>query len=194
MRPLVLHDLVAEILLWGSVALWVINEHRLRVRSSSQGSEPQEWTFFLIVLFLIGSIVGAALVASDRVAPLPGPAWWPVAAGVILLWLGIALRLWAISTLGRFFKMTIAIQEGHRVISDGPYHWLRHPCYTGTLLIAIGVGLAEGDWFSVAIMWIALTIALLTRIRAEERTLRAQLGDEYAAYAQRTARLVPGLF
>jgi protein-S-isoprenylcysteine O-methyltransferase Ste14 len=194
MRPLVLHDPVAEILLWGSLALWVINEHRLRVRSSSQGNEPREWTFFLIVLFLVGSIVGAALVASDRVAPLPGPAWWPVAAGLVLLWLGIALRLWAISTLGRFFKMTIAIQEGHRVIVDGPYRWLRHPCYTGTLLIAIGVGLAEGDWFSVAIMWVALTIALLTRIRAEERTLRAELGDEYAAYAQRTARLVPGLF
>jgi protein-S-isoprenylcysteine O-methyltransferase Ste14 len=194
MRPLVLHDPLAEILLWGSLALWVINEHRLRVRSSSQGSEPREWTFFLIVLFLVGSIVGAALVASDRVAPLPGPAWWPVAAGLVLLWLGMALRLWAISTLGRFFKMTIAIQEGHRVVSDGPYHWLRHPCYTGTLLIAVGVGLAEGDWISLAIMWIALTIALLTRIRAEERTLRAELGDEYAAYAQRTARLVPGLF
>ncbi len=194
MRPLVLHETVPELLLWGSFLLWLVIESVVKRRSRAESVEGKEWTLSLIMVMLLVSLVAATAAASRHLAPIPGPAWWPVAAGVTLLWLGVALRLWAIFTLGRFFKLTVVIQENHRVIDRGPYRWLRHPSYSGGLLAAAGIGLAEGDWVSVAIMVVGLSIAYLIRIPVEERALLADLGDEYAAYAKRTARLVPGLF
>ncbi len=194
MRPLVLHETLPEILLWGTFVLWLALESVLRRRSRTDSVESKEWTVSLIMVLLFVSLVAATVAASKHVAPLPGPAWWPVAAGVVLLWLGIGFRLWAIRTLGRFFKLTVVIQENHRVVESGPYRWLRHPSYTGGLVAATAIGLAEGDWVAIAIMAIGLSIAYLVRIPVEERALLAELGDEYAAYAKRTARLVPGLF
>lgn len=194
MRPAVLHDTAAAIMLWGSIGLWFVIESALRERTRAQGREARDWTMLAILLPFPVWVAGGALAASAHLAPIPGPAWWPVVTGVTLLWLGIALRVWSVLTLGRFFKMTVVVQDDHRVVERGPYRLLRHPSYTGALMIATGIGLAEGDWVSVAIMVIGVLVPLLIRIRVEERTLLAELGEDYADYAQRTARLVPGVF
>ncbi len=194
MTPLVLHDTAAEIMLWGSVALWFVIECVLRQRAGAEGRDARDWTALLLFLLLPVCVAAGAWAASNHLAPLPGSAWWPVVAGVTLLWLGVALRVWAILTLGRFFQMTVAIQEEHRVIVHGPYRLLRHPSYAGSLTIAAGIGLAQGDWVSIAIVLLGLAVPLLIRIQVEERVLLAELGDDYAAYARRTARLIPGLF
>jgi protein-S-isoprenylcysteine O-methyltransferase Ste14 len=195
MRPLVLHNGIAAALLWGSFLVWfVVVEGLIRKRSHSSGVESRDWTLSLIVVVSLASIAVATVVAGAHVAPLPGPAWWVLAGGLALLWLGVAFRVWAIFTLGRFFKLTVVTQESHHVVDRGPYRWLRHPSYTGALIAGVGIGLAEGDWLSIAIVAIGMSIAYAIRIRIEERTLLAELGDDYAAYVARTARLVPGLF
>jgi protein-S-isoprenylcysteine O-methyltransferase Ste14 len=194
MRPLALHNGLAEALLWGSFLLWFTIESVIRRRSRKDSVESREWTLSLMMMLFLISFAGAALVASTNVAPLPGSAWWVVAAGVTLLWLGVAFRLWAIFTLGRFFKLTVVIQEDHRVIDRGPYRWLRHPSYTGALVAGAGIGLALGDWLSIAVVLAGMSLAYLIRIPIEERALLEEFGDDYAAYAARTARLVPGLF
>ncbi|MGA7704033.1 MAG: isoprenylcysteine carboxylmethyltransferase family protein [Solirubrobacteraceae bacterium] len=194
MRPLVLHNGVAEALLWGSFLLWFVIESVIRRRSRGDSVESEDWTYSLMGILLIAGIAGATVVASTNVAPLPGSAEWVVAAGVILLWLGVAFRLWAIFTLGRFFKLTVTIQEGHRVVDRGPYRWLRHPSYTGALLAGAGIGLALDDWLSIVVLLGAMAIAYLIRIPVEERALLEEFGEDYADYAARTSRLVPGLF
>lgn len=194
MRPLVLHNGVAEALLWGSFLLWFVVESVIRRRSRRDSVESEDWTYSVMGMLLIAGFTGATVVASTNVAPLPGSAWWVVAAGVALLWLGVAFRLWAIFTLGRFFKLTVTIQEGHRVIDRGPYRLLRHPSYTGALVAGAGIGLALGDWLSIVVVLGAMAIAYLIRIPVEERALLEEFGEDYAAYAARTARLVPGLF
>jgi protein-S-isoprenylcysteine O-methyltransferase Ste14 len=194
MQPLVFHEPTAEILFWSSMALWGAMECWVIVRTDSYASTTRDWTASLIVLVLPVSVVGSILVAGHRLAPLPGPVWWPVTAGLALAWAGIAFRLWAISTLGGFFKTAVVIQENHRVVERGPYRWLRHPSYTGLLAVTVGLGLAEGDWIGLTIMLAGPLAAFLVRIRVEERALLRALGREYADYAQRTARLVPGVF
>lgn len=56
-----------------------------------------------------------------------GGGWAPVAAGLVALTAGIALRTWPILTLGHQFKFAVVIQEGHRVVAWGPYRLFRHP-------------------------------------------------------------------
>jgi protein-S-isoprenylcysteine O-methyltransferase len=102
--------------------------------------------------------------------------------------------MWAILVLGRYFKVMVSIQDGHQVVDRGPYRRVRHPSYTGCILVMAGLGLAEGDWISLAIMLFGGLLAFGVRIRVEEHVLRQALGEEYAAYMRRTARLVPGVF
>ena len=106
----------------------------------------------------------------------------------------MAFRAWAVFTLGHFFKLMVVIQEDHRVIDRGPYRWLRHPGYLAIIVGSIGFGLGWGDWSSVAIMFVGSFVAFAIRIQIEERALRDGLGEEYAAYASRTAKLIPGVF
>jgi protein-S-isoprenylcysteine O-methyltransferase Ste14 len=139
------------------------------------------------------SEVVAAIVVIHNVAPLPGSARWPLAAGITLIWLGMVLRVWAMLTL-RSASKTKGTKPEFRVVDYGPYRWLRHPSYLGAIVGFIGIGFAGGEWTSVAIMIIGSVTAFLVRIRVEERALLQTLGDEYKAYACRTARLVPRVF
>lgn len=194
MRPLVFHDSTAELAFWGSFALWVAIEFAVVVRTDSHGRTSREWTLPLLMATILASVVVAGELAERRVAPLLDSGWWPVAVGLGVLWAGVVVRMWAVLTLGPFFKVAVVLQDDHRVIDRGPYRWLRHPSYTGTLMSVVGVGLAFEDWAAIGVLLVCPLIAFLIRIRVEERAMLEELGEEYAAYARRTARLVPGLF
>jgi protein-S-isoprenylcysteine O-methyltransferase Ste14 len=77
------------------------------------------------------------------------------------------------------------------VITSGPYRWLRHPSYTGILLIAIGAGAAWGNWLGLGVLTLMTLVALVYRIRVEERALLEELGDSYRTYADLHRRLIP---
>jgi protein-S-isoprenylcysteine O-methyltransferase Ste14 len=87
----------------------------------------------------------------------------------------------------------VQTERGHRVVSSGPYAWVRHPMYSGTILFLVGASLLLGSWWGVAI---SPLFAVLFAVRAgiEERALIAGLPD-YADYAARVRyRLAPGLW
>jgi protein-S-isoprenylcysteine O-methyltransferase Ste14 len=144
---------------------------------------------------VLGPAVGITLaVRAAQDVPsfaLPGPAWWPFVVGLALLWGGLALRWWAVLELGRFFQVTVVVQDDHRVVETGPYRVLRHPSYTGLLLIFVGVGFTLGNWLSVAACLVFPFLGVLRRIRVEEAVLTRELGEPYRAYSARTRRLVP---
>ena len=122
-----------------------------------------------------------------------GGTWAPVALGLSIVAAGAA-RIWAVVTLGRFFKITVTIQPDHQVVETGPYRRLRHPSYTGLLLILAGVGVAFGNWLSLLALVALPLVGILIRIRVEEAALLAALGDSYASYSARTDRLIPGVW
>jgi protein-S-isoprenylcysteine O-methyltransferase Ste14 len=126
--------------------------------------------------------------------PWPGGLVWPVVAGIVLIAAGIGLRAWAIAILGRFFQYRIKIQPGHRVVTAGPYRYVRHPSSGGIALVLVGIALACDDvWSLVAVAGFG-GAGLAARIRAEERQLTLALGAEYEDFAAGRKRLVPGVW
>jgi protein-S-isoprenylcysteine O-methyltransferase Ste14 len=113
--------------------------------------------------------------------------------GALLFIVGGALRLWPVFVLGRRFSGLVAIQPGHRLVTDGIYQHLRNPSYLGLVVNAVGWALAFRS--VVGLMLAALTlIPLIARIHSEEALLRAQFGAEYEAYCARSWRLLPGVY
>jgi protein-S-isoprenylcysteine O-methyltransferase Ste14 len=105
---------------------------------------------------------------------------------------GSLLRNWALLSLGKFFSRVVEIESEHRIITSGPYRWLRHPAYTGMLLINVGVLMAIGTWLGSLIALILILAATLYRIRVEENLLIETFKDEYRRYMAHTWLLFPG--
>jgi len=166
---------------------------RLRTWSAAAGGRLREWTFFLVVLAIAGSVIGATWLVRLTQFAIGGGRLITI-AGEVLAVAGITLRFWAILALDEFFTFVVGIAADHRVVQHGPYRLLRHPGYAGALLALLGVGLVLANWLSVLLLVVVPVLALGIRIVVEEATLAAALGAEYRAYAARTARLIPGVW
>ncbi len=142
----------------------------------------------LILISIIISLTVAFSFASAGIAMLPSWAFYP---GIILMLAGIVFRQWSIFVLGRFFSPAVRIQREHTVVDTGPYRYVRHPSYTGALMIFIGLGLALQSWGAVVVLMLLFAIAYGYRMYIEEQILISQLGDAYVEYKQRTKRLIP---
>jgi protein-S-isoprenylcysteine O-methyltransferase len=110
--------------------------------------------------------------------------------GLAVAGLGVALRQWAITTLGPFFVGHVLVQPGQTVVGSGPYRWLRHPSYTGQWLEMIGIGLATGNVLSMATCTLLPLVGITARIEGEERELTTALSG-YGDYIRGRSRLVP---
>lgn len=111
--------------------------------------------------------------------------------GAMLMLLGTAVRIWAIRTLGRFFSVSVELQKKHRLVTQGPYRWVRHPSYTGAVLFLLGVPALLAVPVSLGGCALLLFAAYAYRIQVEERMLGTHFGHEYDAYQSATKRLVP---
>jgi protein-S-isoprenylcysteine O-methyltransferase len=114
--------------------------------------------------------------------------------GICVFVIGLVLRLYSIIYLGRFFTINVAIAKDHRLIDSGPYRFIRHPSYTGGLMIFLGLGLSMGNWVSVAIIIVPILAVFLWRMGIEEAALLEALGEPYRSYMKRTKRLVPMVY
>jgi protein-S-isoprenylcysteine O-methyltransferase Ste14 len=113
--------------------------------------------------------------------------------GLALLTLGGILRIAAVFTLGRRFTGLVAIQEGHRLQTDGLYRHVRHPSYAGMLLYVAGYVLVFRCWLGLLLVAGMLAV-LLARMNSEEALLESEFGEEYASYRRHTWRLVPWVY
>ena len=180
-----------------SIYCWFAWEGGLLVRDLVRRKArlgPGRGTRVIVSLTLAGSIL-IGILLRGWVPALDTPALDAfAAAGVVVIWVGLALRVWAVLTLGRSFSTFIQVDADQAVVTRGPYRWVRHPSSTGLLLIALGFGLGVGNWLSLAICALIPLVGLLPRIAVEEAELVRVLGDQYRSYQKTTRRLVPGLW
>jgi protein-S-isoprenylcysteine O-methyltransferase Ste14 len=136
------------------------------------------------------SALSSAILDWIRLAALPGLpaiAWLGVFLGVC----GLALRLWAVLTLRERYTRTLLIQDQHTIELSGPYRWVRHPGYLGSLLCLNGVALASGNLIALLASFLATYTAYRYRIKVEDEMLVAALGASYTAYRRQVRALVP---
>ena len=92
-----------------------------------------------------------------------------------------------------FSSATVEIADDQKVVSTGPYAWVRHPMYAGAVLMLLGMPVALGSWWGVAVL-LAMLPAFVWRMFDEEKLLTENLPG-YAEYRQRVRfRLIPGVW
>jgi protein-S-isoprenylcysteine O-methyltransferase len=173
---------------WFLMEMWVISRDRRRFsgRTADRGSF---FGFFICIpLALIIAFNAATHRPEWRITPLQPALSW---AGIGLMWAGMAFRLWAVLTLGAFFRTSVVVQEGHQLVTAGPYRWLRHPAYTGVIVTMVGLGLALGNWVSLLAMAALPTLAIAWRVHVEERALAEQFGDAYRDFCKSRSAVIP---
>lgn len=118
---------------------------------------------------------------------LPATAW----VGVALAICGLALRLWAVLTLRERYTRTLLVNDGQAVERGGPYRWVRHPGYLGSLMCLDGIALASGNAVTLLASLVATGAAYAYRVRVEDAMLVAALGTSYARYREQVPALLP---
>ena len=180
----------AVVLVWFvSLLVEVLIIRRSGTRSAEVRADRGSGPLILLSVFVAIAIANAF--AASGVGLLPKPFFF---AGLALILTGAAFRLWAVSTLRSFFSYTVQIKEEHHVVESGPYRFVRHPAYAGSLLTILGVGFALQSWAAVLVIGGIFVAAFGYRIRVEERALIGALGEEYARYSKRVKRLIPCVF
>jgi protein-S-isoprenylcysteine O-methyltransferase Ste14 len=129
-------------------------------------------------------------IASGSQAAQWGLAGLTVAIAVASVWLVNA----AARRLGKQWALAARLVEGHTLIQDGPYGFVRNPIYTGMFGMLLATGLAAAQWIPLLVAVVLFIAGTYIRIRSEERLLRGAFGAEFEAYARKVPALIPGIY
>ena len=108
--------------------------------------------------------------------------------------MGVIFRFIAIKQLGRFFTVNVTIRNDHQLIQSGLYKYLRHPSYCGSLISFLGFGISLNNWLSIIFIIIPYSLAVMYRIKVEEKVLTEQFGKQYLDYKKHTKRIIPFIY
>jgi protein-S-isoprenylcysteine O-methyltransferase Ste14 len=174
-------------------SIWILTFIIERVVISSSGQsatkiKSDKGSYLLIFASIFLSITIAFTFAYAGIMILP---LWVFYVGIGMMVIGLLVREWAVVTLRKFFSFTVRVREDHSIVQTGPYRLVRHPAYSGTMLIVIGVACALRSLAGIVILIIFFTLAFTYRITVEEKLLTQQLGQSYMEYMKRTKRLIP---
>ena len=108
--------------------------------------------------------------------------------------LGLAIRTWAVLTLGRFFTMHMAVQNDQSLVRGGPYRFVRHPSYLGAFIMYAAAAAFLHAWIAGTAVAVLLPLAFARRMRYEEEMLLQKFGREYESYRAEVRKIIPGIW
>lgn len=183
---------------WIGATAYIVLRRRPKLLAERLGPRQGEKRWDTAIVGLIGlvTLVRYILAGLDQRHGWPGG--FPVGAQLAALALCVlgndVLFIWAAAANAYFSRITrIQTERGHAVVSSGPYRWVRHPAYTGSILYEIAVSVLLASWPALIASGVS-TALLILRTVLEDRTLQAELAG-YADYARRVRyRLLPGIW
>jgi protein-S-isoprenylcysteine O-methyltransferase Ste14 len=192
MKPLA-YSLPYAWFFWAALLLAYVPEFLLVARSRPAKDVDRGSTAVIMMAGWIGMLAAFAVAGTQAFAITSGRRAWFV-AGLVILLCGSLLRRHCWRMLGKHFTGDVKASTDQPVVDRGAYRWVRHPSYTGGILMYLGTGLALTNWMSALIITAAGGLAYLYRVRVEEHALQANLGIRYQEYMARTKRFVPFVF
>ncbi len=159
--------------------------------ASASGSKDSGSLRFIVLGMWLGLLISfpIAFVKALRFAPaLNLPAFF---IGTALLIAGSLFRRHCWRILGDNFTGDVRAREDQPVIDRGAYRWVRHPSYTGGILMFAGIGVALSNWASLAILIIVSVAVYSYRIAVEEKALLGAIGEPYAVFMRTRKRFIP---
>lgn len=178
--------------------VWVLGARGTKIPRNPL-RQGRQWAFVVLLA------IGGGLIVS-RLAGLTGGGGstsfvarlWPFSVGLaaaagILSYLGLAIAIWARVTLGRNWSAIPELKQGHELVIRGPYAVVRHPIYTGLLLMFAAVAVL---WATPAGLFLLLmvVVGIQLKLSREESLLAGEFPDQWSAYRARTRRVLPLLW
>jgi len=164
-------------------------------RAQRSGNSADSKSLQVIMLGMQVAYLGAfplAWVPGFRLAPAHQVAvFW---CGMALLASGSLLRRHCWRMLGASFTGDVRARPDQQVVTRGAYAILRHPSYTGGILMNTGMGVALGSWASALLLAVTSFAVYGYRIAVEERALLAAIGEPYREFMSTRKRLIPFLY
>jgi len=171
------------------VAIWVIAavSTKRTVYRETRAQRLRYWVWLVSAYLLL--LYGPRLPYPLNLRIVPHVTPTALAAAALCL-IGLAFAVWARVTLGRNWSGVVTLKEGHELIERGPYRFVRHPIYTGILTMFFATALALGHLagFAATLLMFA---SFWIKLRDEEKLMLQQFPGQYAAYRQRTRRIIP---
>jgi protein-S-isoprenylcysteine O-methyltransferase Ste14 len=197
--PMALYAIIAENIWWVCLVIYLILRmpHRRRARREPISISKED--LLELVARKFAQICLGIFPLIYIITKFPSFANYPFFPPLLVIGTAaIAAALWCIfrahHDLGRAFSVTLELREKHPLVTVGIYQYVRHPMYLGFLLWALAQALLLPNWI-VGVMGFVGWIAIFgTRVRREEGMMLQQFGEEYQAYMDRTARLIPWVF
>ncbi|HKK41927.1 MAG TPA: isoprenylcysteine carboxylmethyltransferase family protein [Bacteroidales bacterium] len=115
-------------------------------------------------------------------------------AGVSIYLAGLVIRWKSIVQLKKRFTVNVAVNKVHKLETEGMYRYLRHPSYSGLLLILAGLGLAMNSYISFFVVLVPVFLGLNYRISVEENLLAAEFGNEYDTFRASRKKIIPFIY
>ncbi|RII33046.1 isoprenylcysteine carboxylmethyltransferase family protein [Clostridium chromiireducens] len=111
--------------------------------------------------------------------------------GCVVIIVGIILRLYSVLTLGKSFTVSVQVDLNQKIIQTGPYKYIRHPAYSGSILSLIGIAFAFRSIIGIIETIIIIAAIYGYRIKIEEKILESNFKTDYQEYKTNTKRIIP---
>ena len=170
-RPEDAFQLVNALCWAAGMLVWAVSA--FFVKRTVERSRETGWLGALLLLFVLFGIV-------RRI-------------GNLLTMAGLAVTLWARAVLGRNWSGTVVFKEDHELIQRGPYAYVRHPIYSGFLLMGLGTAVTYGRLAGFVLLAAGMMV-FAVKSRAEERLMTSHFPEAYPEYRRRVKALIPGVW
>ena len=173
---------------WGvGIAFWILSAFSVK-RTKEQPPLPHRLFYFVLTASAAILLNGSARIINWNRNVLPHT----VATGILgdlLVFVGLFIAIWARITLGGNWSARVTLKENHEMIERGPYRVVRHPIYSGLLLLILGTAILTGQVGGFVVLAFS-ACGLWVKLRREEALLTKHF-PEYSEYMCRTTALVP---
>jgi protein-S-isoprenylcysteine O-methyltransferase Ste14 len=179
---------------WFALTFW-LRKRPVRVRAAKRdltsyfGMALQATSYFVVWYFPFLFHRGSPIASEPEWL-----AWMITVAALAIAIFSAWLVNAAARRLGKQWSLAARIVEGHDLIDDGPYRFVRNPIYTGMFGMLVATGLTVSPLLPLLAACVVFVVGTFIRVRIEERLLRETFGPRFDDYAHRVPAMIPGIW